>query len=144
MYFVVRTRKHIYVAHDARSQTHDPRTCIPACQQTRVHALHNVIIHTIHKCAHFYVLMRAGYVLHSLECLERGVVGKCCSNVLRSLRAYGVGPKAVCTCKTNDTAHVHTSRYIYTYAYVHADIPNTNTHAYLARIPTFIPVHNAI
>jgi hypothetical protein len=34
--------------------------------------------------------MRAGYVLHSPECLERGVVSKCCSNVLRFLRAYEV------------------------------------------------------
>jgi hypothetical protein len=39
--------------------------------------------------------MRAGYVLHSLECLECGVVGKCCSNVLRSLRVYGARPNAV-------------------------------------------------
>jgi hypothetical protein len=27
---------------------------------------------------------------------------------------------------------------------VHADIPNTSTRACLARIPTYIPVHNAI
>jgi hypothetical protein len=44
--------------------------------------------------------MRAGYVLHSLECLE---CGKCCSNVLRSLRAYGVVPKAVRTCMCEKT-----------------------------------------
>jgi hypothetical protein len=31
---------------------------------------------------------------------------------------------------------------IYTHAYVHADIPNTNTRACPARIPTFTPVHN--
>jgi hypothetical protein len=42
-------------------------------------------------------LMRAGYVLHSHEPLECGVVGKCCSNVLRSLHAYGVVDKAVRT-----------------------------------------------
>jgi hypothetical protein len=106
---------------------------------------------------HYYALMRAGYALHSLECLECGAVGKYCSNVLRSLRAYGVVVKAIrtCVCEKTDTAHVHSSRcaipyipseseVIYVHAYVHADIPNTNTRACLARIPTFIPVHNAI
>jgi hypothetical protein len=44
-----------------------------------------------------YALMRAGYVLPSLEGLECGVMGKCCSNVLRSLRAYEVPLKAVRT-----------------------------------------------
>jgi hypothetical protein len=42
--------------------------------------------------------MRAGYVLRSLECLERGVVSKYCSNGLRSLRAYRVVGKGVRTC----------------------------------------------
>jgi hypothetical protein len=102
---------------------------------------------------YYSALMRAGYVLHSLECLECGVVGKCCSNVLRSLIAYEVVVYAVhtCVCEKNDTAHVRSSQcaipYIkprarsYTHAYVHADIPNTNMRAYLR---TFIPVQNAI
>jgi hypothetical protein len=30
------------------------------------------------------------------------------------------------------------------HTYVHTDIPNTNTRACLARIPSFIPAHNAI
>jgi hypothetical protein len=89
--------------------------------------------------------------MYSLECLECGVVGKCCSNVLHSLRAYGVPSKAVRTCvyEKNDIAHVRSSRcaipytpseyeVIYTHAYVHADIPNTNTRACLARIPTYL------
>jgi hypothetical protein len=61
---------------------------------------------------HYYALMRAGYVLHSLECLECGVVGKCCSNVLRSPCAYGVVDKAVRThvCEKHDRAHVRRSR----------------------------------
>jgi hypothetical protein len=42
--------------------------------------------------------MRAGYVLHSRECLERRVVAKCCSNVLRSLRDYEIPLKPVRTC----------------------------------------------
>jgi hypothetical protein len=98
--------------------------------------------------------MRAGYVLHSLKYLERGVVGKYCSNVLRSLLAYGVAPKAVCTCacEKSDTAHVRSSRCAIpntqpsarSYTSMHAGIPNTNTRACLARIPIFIPVHNAI
>jgi hypothetical protein len=71
-----------------------PRTCISACQQTRVHALfipvHNAIVHSTYKRAHSYALIRAGYALHSLKCLECGVADKHCSNVLRSLRAYGV------------------------------------------------------
>jgi hypothetical protein len=50
--------------------------------------VHNAIVYTMHERAHYYALMRAGYVLHSLECLECGVVGKCSSNVLRSLHAY--------------------------------------------------------
>jgi hypothetical protein len=55
--------------------------------------------------------MRAGYVLHSRECLECGVVGQCCSNMQRSLRAYGVSLKAVrtCACAKNDTARVCSS-----------------------------------
>jgi hypothetical protein len=118
--------------------------------------VHNAIVYIMHKRVPLLrALMRAGYVLHLLECLECGVVGKCCSNVLRSLIAYGVVPKAVRTrvCEKSDTVHVHSSRCAipYTYrvrnhihAYVHADIPNTNAHACLARIPTFIPVHNAI
>jgi hypothetical protein len=57
--------------------------------------VYNTIVYTIHMHA---LLIRAGYVLHSPECLECGVVGKCCSNVLRSLRAYGVARKAVRTC----------------------------------------------
>jgi hypothetical protein len=54
------------------------------------------IVHSMHKRAPL-LRMRAGYVLHSHECLERGVVGQCCSNVLRSLCTYGVAPKAVRT-----------------------------------------------
>jgi hypothetical protein len=38
----------------------------------------------------------------------------------------------------------HTTEVIYTHAYVHADIPNTNTRACLTRILIFIPVYNAI
>jgi hypothetical protein len=80
-------------------------TCMPTYQiQTRARIPTFIPVHN--------AIMRAGYVLHSLECLERGVVGKCCSNVLRSLRAYGVGLKAVrtCVCENNDTAHIHSSR----------------------------------
>jgi hypothetical protein len=43
-----------------------------------------------------------------------------------------------------DTIHTAESEVIYTHACVHADIPNTNTRACLARISTFISVHNAI
>jgi hypothetical protein len=80
--------------------------------------------------------------MYSLECLERGVVGKCCSNVLRSLRADGVVPNAVrtCVCERNNTAHVRSSRCAIPYTtqrkviYIHAyvDTLNTNTHACLA------------
>jgi hypothetical protein len=106
---VLRSRCTIpYIQPRARSYT-PMRTCMPTYQiQTRVHNLHvflptftrvhNTIVHiSCTKMPHYYALMRAGYVLHSLECLERGVVGKCCSNVLRSLRAYGVALKAVHT-----------------------------------------------
>jgi peptidoglycan hydrolase-like amidase len=67
--------------------------------------------------------MRAGYVLHSLECLERGVVDKYCSNMLRPLRAYEVVSKAVRTyvrvrraiqrtCVAHDVqSHTHTPVY---------------------------------
>jgi hypothetical protein len=44
----------------------------------------------------------------------------------------------------HDPIHTTECDVIYTHAYVHVDIPNTNTRGYLARIPTFIPVHNAI
>jgi hypothetical protein len=49
-------------------------------------------------CTPTYALIRAGYVPHSLECLECRIVSKSCSNVLRSPRAYGVVLKAVRTC----------------------------------------------
>jgi hypothetical protein len=62
--------------------------------------------------SHYYAVMRAGDVLHSLECLECGVVGKCCSYELRS----GVAVKAVRTrvCE-DDTAHVRNSRCVISY-----------------------------
>jgi hypothetical protein len=132
------------------------RTCV--AHDVRPHTYNRVRGH-IHPCIpctnmpHYYALMRIGYALHLLDCLECGVVSKCCSNVLCSLCAYGVPGKAVrtCVCEKSDTAHVRSSRYAIpyiqpsaTHAYVHADIPNTSTRACLARIPTFIPVHNAI
>jgi hypothetical protein len=43
-----------------------------------------------------------------------------------------------------DPIHTTECEVIYTHAYVHADIPSTNTRACLARIPTFIAVYNAI
>jgi hypothetical protein len=43
-----------------------------------------------------------------------------------------------------DPIHTTECEVIYTHAYVHADIPNTNTRACLARIPTFTPVHSTI
>jgi hypothetical protein len=144
------------VAHDARSHTHNrERGHIHPCidiSNTSTRAwlariptfipAYNAIVYN------YYALMRAGYVLHSRECLEC----KRCSNVLRSLRAYGVPRKAVRTRvrEKNDTAHVRSLRCAIPYtqptdhAYVHADIPNTNTRACLARIPTFNAVYNAI
>jgi hypothetical protein len=86
----------------------DPPTCVQTYQiRTRTFIpVHNAIVHTIHKRAH-----ARGYLLHSLEYLECRVVGKCCSNVLRSLCAYGVVVKAVRTCVCeNDIAHVRRSR----------------------------------
>jgi hypothetical protein len=120
--------------------------------------VHNAIVYTMHKRAHFYAFARAGYVLHSLECLERGVVGKCCSNVLRSLRACGLVVKAVRTrvCEKNDTAHVRRSRCAIAYIRpsarsctpMHTCTPTyqIQTHVYALHVylPTFIPVHNAI
>jgi hypothetical protein len=38
----------------------------------------------------------------------------------------------------HDPIHTTESEIIYTYACVHADIPNTNKHACLARIPTYL------
>jgi hypothetical protein len=71
--------------------------------------MYSAIVYTIHKHA---PLMRTGYVQHSQKYFECGVVGKCCSNVLRSLIPYGVVVKAVrtCVCEKNDTAHVRSSR----------------------------------
>jgi hypothetical protein len=43
----------------------------------------------------------------------------------------------------HDPIHTTECEVMYTHAYVLVDIPNTNTRACLARIPTFIPVHNA-
>jgi hypothetical protein len=54
--------------------------------------------------------MRAGCVLHSLEFFECRVVGKCCSNVLPSLCAYGVVPKAVRTHRHDrEQNHTHSN-----------------------------------
>jgi hypothetical protein len=107
--------------------------------------VHNTIAHTMHKRA---LLMRAGYVLHSHECLEYGIVGKCCSNVLRSLIAYGVVIKAVRTyvCEKSDTAHVRSSRcaIIFTqpstrpYTPMHTPMPTYQIQTRLSRIPTYL------
>jgi hypothetical protein len=43
-----------------------------------------------------------------------------------------------------DPIHTTECDVICTHAYVHADMPNTNTRACLARISTSISVHNAI
>jgi hypothetical protein len=96
--------------------------------QTHVHTLHASFQCTVQlyvpytNAPNYYALMRAGYVLHSLECLECRVVGKCCSNVLRSLSAHGDLPKAVrtCVCEKNDRAHVRSSRYAISYTQVSA------------------------
>jgi hypothetical protein len=75
--------------------------------------VHNAIVYIpCTSVPHYCAIMRADYVLHSPECLERRVVGKCCSNVLRSPRAYGVDLKAVrtCVCEKDNTAHVRSSR----------------------------------
>jgi hypothetical protein len=107
---------------------------------------------------HYYALMRAGYVLHSLECLERGVVGKHCRNMLRSLIAYGVVIKTVHTyvCEKSDTAYVRSSRCAipYTqprarsYTLIHTRIRACRhikyNHACMPCTYTFTPVHNAI
>jgi hypothetical protein len=124
LYAHVRVRRTIQrtcVAHDARSHTYNRVQGPIYLIQTHVHALHVYL--PSFQCTtqysipctivfHYYAFMRTIHVLHSLECLERRVVGKCCSNVLRSRRAYGVPLKAVrtCVCKKNDTAHVHSSR----------------------------------
>jgi hypothetical protein len=63
------------------------------------------------------------------------------------LYAHACERRAIqCTCLAHDArSHTYTEgEVIYIHAYVHADIPNTNTRACLARLPTFIPVHNAI
>jgi hypothetical protein len=83
---------HAYVhAYQARTHVHALHVYPPSFQCTT----QQYIPYT--NVPHYYALMRAGYVLHSLECLERGVVDKCCSNVLRSLRAYEVLLKAMHT-----------------------------------------------
>jgi hypothetical protein len=98
--------------------------------------------------------MRADYVLYSQECLERRVVGKCCSNVLCSLHAYGVPPKAVRTCvcvrrTIQGTCIAHDTR-SHTYNRVRRNIhPCIRAYMPTYRIQTrvhafLIPVHNAI
>jgi hypothetical protein len=74
--------------------------------------VHNAIVYTMHERAPILRVHASRLCTDSLECLERRVVGKCCSNVLRSLRAYGVAVKAVrtCVCEMNDEVHVHSSR----------------------------------
>jgi hypothetical protein len=105
----------------------------------------------------YYALMRAGYVLHSLECLQRRVMGKCCSNVLHSLRAYGVTCKAVrtCVCENSDTAYMRSSRCTipYTqprarsYTPMHTCMPTyqiqTRMHTLHVYLPIFITAHNS-
>jgi hypothetical protein len=59
-------------------------------------------------------------------------VGKCCSNVLRSLIAYVVVDKTIRTrmCEKTDTA-AHDARSTSTRSYIRMhDIPNTNTRTY--------------
>jgi hypothetical protein len=65
MYFIVRTRQHMYTAHDARSHTYNrmspthvyvniPNTNTRACL-ARIPTfirVHNAIVYTMHKCMH--------------------------------------------------------------------------------------------
>jgi hypothetical protein len=55
-------------------------------------------------------------------------VGKCCSNVLRSLRAYGFCPKPVraCVCEKNDTAHVRSSPCAISYTQTECEVMHTS------------------
>jgi hypothetical protein len=123
-----------------------------ACPQTKYkHACMHLHSSAQRNCTYHAQmrLMRAGYVLHSLECLKCRVVAKCCSNVLRSIRAYGVGPKAVrtyvCekgtiqrTCVAHDArsyshnrerGHIHPCIRAYRYTkYKHACMPYTYTY----------------
>jgi hypothetical protein len=99
----VSLRLYVLRCEEKAAHVRSLRCAIPYTQPSATHA--HACRHTNYKYAcmpctfipvvytmpHTYALMRVGYVLHSLECLERRVVGKC-----RSLRAYGVGHKAVC------------------------------------------------
>jgi hypothetical protein len=122
--------------------------------ESDVHALHVYLPTYLHSSAqrnsiytnvpHYYALMRAGYVLYSLECLECRVVGKCCSNVLRSVIAYGVSPKAVrtyvceeATCVAHD---VRSHTYNRERCHIHPYQIQTRVHALHVYLPTFIPV----
>jgi hypothetical protein len=147
------------VAHDVRSHTYNRergqihpciRTCMPTHQiQTSVHALHVYLPSfqcTTQKhipCTnmpHYYALMRTGYVLHSLECLERVVMGKCCSNVLRSLRTDGVPLKSVRTyvCEKSDTAHdVRSHTYNRERGHIHLCIRACRVHALHVYLSSF-------
>jgi hypothetical protein len=131
-------RLYVLRCEDKAAHARRSRCAIPYIQPSAIHA--HACRHTKYKHARMpgtyayprssahrnsiyhaqtYVLMRAGYVLHSLECLECKVVGKFCSNVLRSLRAYVVRPKAgltcvrrpiQCMCVDHDAqSHTHTS-----------------------------------
>jgi hypothetical protein len=124
----------MYEAHDVRSHTHN-RVRMHTCMLT-----HLARIPTFQCTTQYYIpytnnyaLMRAGYVLHSREFLECGVVGKCCSNVLRSLRAYIVVLKTVrtCVCEKSDT--VRRSRCAIPYIQASAR-PFTPIHTYM---PTY-------
>jgi hypothetical protein len=88
--------------------------------------VHNIIVYTCTNASYYYALMRAGYTLHLLECLKCGIVGKCCSNVPRSLIFYAfvvaVVMKAIHTCmceKNVRSSGCAISEYevIYTYTY---------------------------
>jgi hypothetical protein len=129
-------------AYLARIPTHLP-SFIP---------VNNAIVYIMHKHATTRSCAQAMYCTHvsvwSVE-LWASAAAMCCAPsapmefLLRLYAHVCVRRMIQRTCIAHDArsytynrerGHVH-------HAYVHADIPNTNTRAYLARIPTYLPTY---
>jgi hypothetical protein len=119
--------------------------------------VHNAIVYTIHKRApllrthasrlctaltRVFGVSSCGQVLQQCAALLLRLWS--CSEGCTHVRVREQRYSARAELTMRDPIHTFESEVIYIHAYVHADIPNTNTRACLVRIPTFITVHNAI
>jgi hypothetical protein len=120
MCFVMRTRQHMYVAHDARSHTHNrvrayrhtkhKHACMP-CTYTYLHssAQRNSIYHAqMCPTTHASRLCAALTLMFAVWCFGQAL--QQCAALPHCRWSCFQGCTHICMCEKSDTAHVRSSR----------------------------------